>query len=310
MSDYARGLLLGLVGVVAFGLTLPATRIAVAEFDPVAVGIGRSAVAAIIAALILAGRRCPVPCRRHLPLIVVTAAGIVIGFPVLSAMAMKWAPASHGGVVLAVLPLTTAIAAVALAGERPSAGFWLCAVAGTGLVGLFVFDDGNTELHLADTLLVLAVISASIGYTTGGMLSRSLGGWQTICWTLVASLPVTLPVTAWLLADVNFGAGPAAWAAFAYVALVSQLFGFFAWNRAMVLAGVAHVGQLQLVQPFVTIAASVPLLGETVTWRMIAYAVLIAAIVGLGSRMRVARRAPDPAPVAAGTPRSGPPPNR
>lgn len=290
MHDDTKGLLYGCLGVILFGLTLPATRLAVAEIHPVMIGIGRTVIAAAAAGAILMAIRAPWPGRHHLRALVVTALGVVIGFPLFSAVAMQWAPASHGGVVLGILPLTTAIASVVLARERPSAGFWLCGLIGSAAVVAYALIDGGTELHIADTLLVLAVISASVGYAAGGELSRSLGGGRVICWALVIALPVTLPVVAVLLPQMNWAASAPAWGGFVYVALLSQLLGFFAWNRGMVLSGIARIGQLQLVQPFVTLAASAVVLAEVITPVTLGFAAFVVAVVALGRRMRVERR--------------------
>ncbi len=289
MTTDTKGLLLGLTGVVIFGFTLPATRLAVGGFDPVVVGIGRSVVAAGIAAGILIATRTRRPHRGEWRALIVTSLGVVIGFPLFSALAMQSAPASHGGVVLAVLPLTTALASVFVASERPSAGFWLCAIAGSSAVVVFALWEGSGGFAKADILLLLAVAAASIGYGAGGALSRALGGWQVICWALVIALPVTVPLV-WIFAGaINLAAPLPAWAGFVYVALMSQLVGFFAWNAGMALAGVARVGQLQLLQTFVTLAAAALLLGERITLTQIGFALLVIAIVALGRRMRVER---------------------
>jgi len=290
MNSDTKGLLYGLLGVVLFGLTLPATRVSVVEFDPVMIGIGRTVIAAAVAVFMLLAMGAPRPRRRHLPLLIIASVGVVIGFPLFSAIAMQSAPASHGGVVLGILPLTTAIAGVFVAGERPSLGFWLCGLIGSAAVVAYALIDGGGALHIADTLLVLAVIAASVGYAAGGQLSRDLGGIQVICWALIVALPVTVPVVLYLLPNMNWAASAPAWAGFLYVALFSQLIGFFAWNKGMVLSGVARVGQLQLVQPFVTLAASAALLGQTITWTTIGFASFVVLVVAAGRRMRVERQ--------------------
>jgi len=290
MNSDTKGLLYGLLGVVLFGLTLPATRVSVVEFDPVMIGIGRTVIAAAVAVFMLLAMGAPRPRRRHLPLLIIASVGVVIGFPLFSAIAMQSAPASHGGVVLGILPLTTAIAGVFVAGERPSLGFWLCGLIGSAAVVAYALIDGGGALHIADTLLVLAVIAASVGYAAGGQLSRDLGGIQVICWALIVALPVTVPVVLYLLPNMNWAASAPAWAGFLYVALFSQLIGFFAWNKGMVLSGVARVGQLQLVQPFVTLAASAALLGEIITWTTIGFASFVVLVVAAGRRMRVERQ--------------------
>ncbi|MEZ5775131.1 MAG: DMT family transporter [Hyphomicrobiaceae bacterium] len=295
LGDESKGLLYGLVGVVIFGLTLPAMRIAVAELDPLFVGLGRSLIAAVIAAASLAAARAPWPKRDDLPLLAITAAGVVFGFPALSAIAMVHAPAGHGGVVLAILPLATALASVVFAGERPSLGFWLSAVAGSGAVAAFAVLDGafaRAGIGAADLALVVAVVAAAIGYATGAVLTRRLGGWQTISWTLVLSFPVLAVVVPLVSGPIAWHASTAAWSAFGYVAVMSQYLGFFFWNKGLALGGVARVGQVQLLQTFVTLGGAGLVVGEPIGPLEIGFAAVVVAIVAIGRRMRVAGYAP------------------
>jgi len=274
---------LGLIGVVAFSVTLPATRVAVAALDPVFVGLGRAVVASVLAAIVLAVTRTPLPRPSLLPRLAVVAGGVVIGFPLLSAWAMRYVPASHGAVVVGLLPLATAGAGAWLAHERPSRRFWRWAFAGSAVVVAFALHQGAGTLHVADLLLVGAVIAAAIGYAEGARLTRELGGWQVISWTLVLCAPL-LVVPAWrALGDVA-GVPPQAWLGFAYVSLVSMYLGFFAWYKGLSLGGIAAVGQLQLLQPFLTIAFSALLLGERIDTATLVAAALVIASIALGRR--------------------------
>lgn len=289
-----QGLIFGLAGVIIFGLTLPATRIAVAEFDPVFVGLGRAAAAAIPAALALFLTRSPLPTAGQFIRIAIMSLGIVLGFPLFTAIAMAYAPASHGGVVLAILPLATAIAGAAIAGERPSIGFWLSGLAGAIAVASYamlaadkVAASAATALQWADLLLLGAVISAALGYAIGGDLSRSLGGWQVISWGLAISAPVMTAIVALFAGPINMSASPAAWAAFAYVSVFSMFFGFFFWNKGLAMAGIAKVGQIQLLQPFVTLGAAAIILSEPIGVLELGFAALVIALVAISWRMRV-----------------------
>jgi len=284
VRDRRQGLLFGLVGVASFSLTLPATRAAVAGLDPVFVGLGRAVVAAVLAAVALLATRTPWPGRAHLPGLAVVAAGVVVGFPLFSAWAMRRVPATHGAIVVGLLPLATAVAAAWLAHERPSRAFWLCALAGSAVVVGFALWQGGGAFHLADLLLVAAVVSAAIGYAEGGRLARTLGGWQVISWALVLASPAMLAATL-LAADARLQtASASAWAGFAYVGVVSMFLGFFAWYRGLALGGIAAVGQVQLLQPFLTIFASAWLLGETVDAATLVAAALVIATIALGRR--------------------------
>ena len=295
--DETRGLFYGMVGVAIFGLTLPLTRIAVAELDPLFVSLGRAVLAGIVSGVLLWWSGRPFPTRGQFSKLAIVAAGVVFGFPVLSTLAMRTAPAGHGAIVLALLPLATAAASVMFAGERPSLGFWLCGLAGSVAVLVFAAVEGafsRAGLGSADLLLVGAIIAAAIGYAQGGALSRDLGGWQVICWALLISLPVLGGVLALLAPSMSFHASWSAWASFLYVALASQLIGFFFWNKGLAMGGVAKVGQVQLLQTFVTLAGAAVFTGETIGWREIGFAVLVVAIVAIGRRTSVGRTKPAP----------------
>jgi drug/metabolite transporter (DMT)-like permease len=286
-----QALLLGLLGVAMFGLTLPATRLAVADFDPLFVTAGRSLVAAGLAAVALLWARPQPPARRDWPRLAAFAALSIIGFPLLMAIAMQYAPASHGAVVLAVLPLLTAMGGALVAGERPSLGFWACGLAGTGsvLVYSLLTAGASGDLHWADLLLAAAALCAAMAYALGDEMTRRIGGWEVISWALVFSAPSMLLLLLLFAWPINWGASVSAWAGFFYVSVFSMFLGFFAWNKGMALGGIARVGQIQLLQPFVALAASAALLAEMVGWFEIFFASLVVGLVALGWRMRVAR---------------------
>lgn len=299
-AQTGAGMLWGLLGVLGFSLTLPFTRIAVAELDPVFVGLGRAVLAGLCAAILLVALRVPRPRREHLwPLAMITG-GVVIGFPVFSSLAMRAVPASHGAVLIGLLPLATAIVTVLRGHERPSPAFWWSALAGSGLVMAYAVYEAlrlghGLGLHAADAALVMAVLCAAVGYAEGGRLAQTLGGWQTICWALVASFPVLLPVVgwrAWESAPVIAAASPRAWIAFGYVGLVSMFLGFFAWYHGLALGGVARVGQVQLVQIFFTLAFAAMFFGETVPLSTWGFAAAVILAVASARRARIVRAPP------------------
>jgi len=282
--DRRVGLAWGLVGVAAFSVTLPATRAAVAHLDPVFVGLGRAVVAAVLAAGALAYTRSPLPTREQWRGLAIVALGVVVGFPLLSAYAMHQVPASHGAVLTGLLPLATAGAAAWLAHERPGVRFWFWAAFGSVVVAAYALWRGGGAPHAADLLLVGAVVAAAIGYAKGATLSRTLGGWQVISWALMLSAPFLL-VPTWLAADARIASAPwTAWAGFAYVAAVSMYLGFFAWYRGLAQGGIAAVGQVQLLQPFLTIVASALLLGEALDPLTFVAAGLVIVSIALGRR--------------------------
>lgn len=289
-ADERRGMLLGLLAVAMFSLTMPFTRMAVAQLDPVFVALGRALGAALLAALWLAWRRAPLPPRSALPALALVAGGCIVGFPLLTSIALRTLPAAHGALLVGVLPLATALYAAMRGDERPSPGFWGMALLGSGLVVAFALAQGGGSLHLADLLVFGAVVAAAVGYAEGGRLSRSLGGPQTICWALVLAAPALLPVFLWHGVPDLDGVGAAAWLAFAYVTAISMFVGFFFWYRGLALGGVARVGQVQLLQPFMSLVGAALLLGEALTPVNCAFAASVAAVVFAGRKMAVRRQ--------------------
>ncbi|MFY0544638.1 DMT family transporter [Brevibacillus sp. H7] len=287
------GYVYGLLGVIGFSLTLPATRIAVTHFSPMVVGLGRALVAAVLAALILWLKQEKLPTWQQWKGLIVVAGGVIIGFPLLSAWAMTQVPASHGAVVIAILPLVTAGMATIRGGERPSLKFWLASAAGCLLILGYTAANGLGGLQLADLALMGAVFAAAVSYAEGGKLARELGGWQVICWALLISAPVLFwPVAREVSAEM-LHAPVSVWLSFLYVSVISQFLAFFAWYGGMALAGVARVSQLQYLQPFFTIVGSVLLLGETITVSTLAVSALVVLIVAQGRKAPVDRRVPE-----------------
>jgi drug/metabolite transporter (DMT)-like permease len=280
-------LVFGFLGVLAFSFTLPATRVAVEELDPTFVGLGREALAAVPAALLLALLRGPKPTRSQLLRLALVALGVVFGFPLFTALALRELTSAHSAVVVGLLPAATAVAAVVRAGERPSPRFWPASVAGLVAVLGFAASQGAGLLSGGDLLILAAVALGAIGYAEGGVLARELGGWRVICWALVLSAPVTVPVALVAAAGSDLHASADAWLGFAYVTAVSAFLGFFAWYAGLARGGVAKIGQVQLVQPLLTLAWSAALLGEHVSAITLFAAVLVVLCVVGTQRARV-----------------------
>lgn len=285
-----RGLLYGALGVLAFSFTLPATRAAVADLDPWVVGLGRAVLAAALAGLVLLiGRERLLPPRRIWGRLTIVAAGVVVGFPLFSALALRELGAAHSAVIVGVLPVATAIAAVARAGEHPSGGFWLAALAGLVAALAFATAQEAVGLSAADGFVLLAVACAALGYAEGGRLAREYGGWRVICWALIVSAPALLPVVAVQMATTGLSAGFGAWLGFGYVTVFSMLLGFFAWYHGLALGGVARIGQVQLAQPLLTLAWSAVLLGEQIRLWTIVAALAILICVAATQQARIPR---------------------
>ena len=280
-------LLMGFIGVVCFSLTLPATRVAVPELGAVVVGLGRAIIAALLAAALLAIRRETFP-KQHAVAIVATGLGVVIGFPLLSALALKTVPAVHGAVIVGFMPAATAVFAVLRGGERPSAAFWVGT--GIGVVAIVAFAEiqGAGALLPGDVFLMCAVTLAAYGYAEGARVSRDIGGWRVICWALVLTAPaLVVPVGLAIVHQGGLHASAGAWVGFAYVGIVSMFLGFFAWYAGLARGGIARIGQLQLIQLPLTVLWGVVLLHETVGAATIAAGCIVIASAAIVVRFRV-----------------------
>jgi drug/metabolite transporter (DMT)-like permease len=293
-SDATRGLLLGTAGVVMFALSIPMTRLAggseaAPQLDPAFVAFGRAVVAGLLslAYLVMTGARRPGGDEWRL--MAFTAGGVVFGWPLLSGLAVRHVDAVHAAVVSGVLPLATAVIAALVLRQRPSAGFWACALAGLALVVGFAAWRGAGGLEMADGLLLGAVVCASAGYVSGARLAAGMSAEQVICWVLVLSLPITVPLA--VLTRPTAPVATAAWAGFAYVSLFSMWIGFFAWYRGLALGGTLRVSQVQVLQPFLSMLFAVPLLGERLDAMTLVFAAAVIAVVWLGKRQPVNQEA-------------------
>jgi drug/metabolite transporter (DMT)-like permease len=287
------GFVLGAIGVVAFSFSLPATRLAVGGLDPWAVAFGRSAVAGLLAVVALVLSRAPRPTASQLRRLAIVASGIVVGWPLLTSIALEHRTSADGAVIAGLLPAATAVMAVARAGERPSRSFWLASGSGLLAVLAFAAAQGSGAPQPSDGLLLVAVAMGGLGYAEGGALARELGGWRTICWTMALMLPLTVPIFAVAAATTGLHADAGAWFGFGYVAVVSSFVGFFAWYAGLARGGVARIGQVQLAQPLLTLGWSAALLSERVTPLALATAVVVLACVVATQRARVGRVAPQ-----------------
>ena len=285
------GLGLGFAGVLLFGGTLPATRVAVATFDPLFLSAARASIAGCCGLLLLLVLRRPWPTGALWRELVLAGLCTIVGFPVFMALAMAHVPASHGGVVLGIIPLATVAAAALVTHERPSLGFWLASAAGAAVVFIFMArHSGAHTIELGDLYLLGTVISGAFGYALSGRLSLQRSGWEVISWQVAMFLPLSL-AAALILWPPSLAEAPApAWWALAYVSLVSQFSAFFVFNAGMAMGGVARVGQLMLLQPFVIVALAVPVNGERLEPATLLYAAAVVAAVVVGQRMRVNRR--------------------
>jgi drug/metabolite transporter (DMT)-like permease len=283
-----HGFAWGAVGVIAFSGTLPATRVADPVFGSIVVGLGRVVIAAVLAAIVLLarGERLVVPAL--LPRLAIVVIGVVIGFPLLTTLALQDVSSAHAAVVSGLLPAATAGMAVARAGERPRREYWLALVIGLIAVLGFAAVQGAGRPRLADLLVLAAVVLAGLGYAEGAVLAREYGGWRVICWALLLALPVLLPftTTAVVLYPPSGITIPAT-LGLGYVCVISMFLGFFAWYAGLARGGVARIGRLQLAQPVLTLGWSALLLGEHISLVTGIAAVIVLAVVAVGRKARV-----------------------
>lgn len=277
--------------MLAFSFTFPASRAALPAFGALTVGLGRAVAAAVLAAGCLAATRTRLPTRAQRRRLALVAAGVVVGFPICSSLALRDATAAHGAVLTGLVPAATAAAAVIGGEQRPPRRFWAACGFGLATVLVFALAQGAGRIRPADLWLLAAVALVALGYAEGGRLARELGGWQVISWALLLALPVVVPLTVLGLAlRPPRSPSPGAWLGIAYLSAVSMFAGFYAWYRGLAQGGTAQVSQLQLAQPVLTLAWSGLLLGERVGLGTVAAAIAVLGAVAL--TQRAGRRPP------------------
>ncbi|MEV8518955.1 DMT family transporter [Dyella marensis] len=287
MEKTTNGWINGFIGVAIFAGSLPATRAAVADFDPTFLTCARATIAALLALAFLLLLRQPRPKAADVPSLALTALGVVIGFPLLTALALRHVTSAHSIIFVGLLPLCTAVFAVLRGGERPRPAFWLFSALGSAFVVGYALMGGVEASLQGDLLMLSAIVVCGLGYAEGARLSRTLGGWQVISWALVLSLPVMLLVTVLTMPASLSHARMPAWIGLGYVSLFSMLIGFVFWYRGLAQGGIAAVGQLQLFQPFMGLGLAALLLHEKVSWTMLV--VTLGAVVCVAGAKRYAR---------------------
>jgi len=285
------GILLGLLGVICFSLTLPATSIAVEYFGTTFVGLGRAVIASILVAIILIGRKEKLPSARQFKSLVIVSLGAVLGFPLLTSWAMTSLPVSHGAVELALLPLATAGFAMMRAGEMPSLQFWLSSIAGALAVIIYAIYLGLGQLHIADLALLAAVVILGLSYAEGGLLAQEIGSWQVIAWAIIIAVPVLIIPVFLNVSGEMLHAPLKAWISFLYLAIVSQFLAYVAWYGGMAMGGISRVSQIQYLQPFLMIIFAALFLHESISVFTIVIAIAVVLSVMIGKNASIAKKA-------------------
>lgn len=277
----------GLIGVIIFSGSLPATRVAVSDFSPLFLTSARAVIAALLGAALLFVLRQPRPARNDLLSLAIVSLGVVVGFPLFSALALQYVTSARCIVFVGLLPLATAVFGMLRGGERPKPLFWLFSGIGSATVVGFALTFGGEASLAGDLLMIAAIVVCGLGYAEGARLSRTLGGWQVISWALLLSLPLMAVITLAALPASWQGIGNASWVGLAYVSVFSMLVGFVFWYRGLALGGIAGVGQLQLLQPFFGLALAATLLNEQVSPMMVA--ATLAVVLCVAGARRFAR---------------------
>jgi len=280
-----NGWINGLLGMLIFSASLPATRAAIKDFDPIFLTTTRATIAAILAMLLLAIFHARLPERRDIPSLIIVSLGVVIGFPLLTALALQHVTSAHSITYIGLFPLATTTFAVLRAGERPSLIFWIFSGAGSLIVLAFALYRGFTLSPVGDLLMFAAIVVCGFGYAEGAKLSRKLGGWQVISWALVLSLPLMALASAINQPESYKEITQSGWLGLAYVSLFSMLIGFVFWYRGLAQGGIATIGQLQLLQPFFGLIIAAIVLGERIEGSMIATTLAVAICVFATKRL-------------------------
>lgn len=280
VTESSNGWLNGLLGVIIFSGSLPATRIAVLDLDPIFVTVARASIAGLLALIVLLINKEKFPQKTQFLSLGIVALGVVIGFPLLSALALRYVTSAHSIVFVGILPVSTAVFGIIRGGERPRPVFWIFSIFGSVLVVGYALKQGIASSPIGDILMLLSVILCGLGYAEGGKLSKTLGGWQVISWALVFSLPVALPLTYIFLPTTVAHVSIGAWISLAYVSLFSMFIGFIFWYKGLAQGGIASIGQLQLLQPFFGLILAASLLHEEVNIGMLFVTIGVILCVG------------------------------
>lgn len=287
LSIETKGMLIGFVGIAIFSLTLPFTQMAVNEMSPFFLAFGRASIAGICALILLLFNKSKFPNRVQIKKLIIIVVGVVYGFPIFTSIAMTTLPSSHSGIVLGILPLAMSLFAAIKYKEKPSLSFWLTSIFGTFMVISYTFMDNDGSLMIEDLWLLFAILFAAIGYSEGGILSKEMGSIAVISWALVISLPINL-FASYVFYETSYATiSFQAFMSLMYVGLFSMFIGFFFWYKGIAIGGISRVGQVQLIQPFLTIIGAYFLTNEKITFLNILFALIVLIVIIIGRRTKI-----------------------
>ena len=287
LSIETKGMLIGFVGISIFSLTLPFTQMAVNEMSPFFVAFARASIAGICALILLIFTKSKFPNKIQIRRLIIIVIGVIYGFPIFTSIAMKTLPSSHSGIVLGILPLAMSLFAAIKYKEKPSSSFWMISIFGTFIVISYTFIDNNGSLMIEDLWLLFAILFAAIGYSEGGTLAKEMGSIGVISWALVISLPINL-FASYLFYETHYSSiSFQAIISLTYVGLFSMFIGFFFWYKGIAIGGISRVGQVQLIQPFLTIVGAYFLTNEKITTLNILFAFMVLIVIIIGRKTKI-----------------------
>ena len=297
LSNEAKGFIFGFIGIIIFSITPVATKIALgnsnSQLSPEFITFGRSALAGILSLLYLLFFRKKIPKLKYLFNFSIIALCITVVFPLTLSLGLIYSTSIHAGVILAFLPLATAVFASFYFKHKASLGFWLCAFIGCILIVIYILihshdENKKLELSYSDILFCIAVIVAAIGYNFGAKLTKIMVSADVISWALVLALPFHFGLAIYYFPKIEINI--ISWLAFLYVAIFSQWIGFFAWYKGLDLGGAVRVSQIQLLMPFFTFAFSIYLLGETLDFLTIIFSIAIILLIYISRKMAITKK--------------------
>ena len=293
ISDTLRGYFFALTAVIGFGATFIGVALGNESFDPITMSFGRVIPGAILAVFALKSAKQPLlPPREAFPAIFGVTAGIVIGFPLLSTLALQNIHPADAGVMVAVSPIVTSIAAIFIGHKKPRKLFWLAAALGSLSAATLAYLRGGSEfgggIFWGYILMATAMVLASLGHLTGNYLAGKYKSFHVLCWAVIISIPIQLPgaIINWTINPITTMPTASAVFGFLYVSLFSIIIGNYMLNHGFYLIGLVKGSQLQLIQPIVTMILAIVVLHQTVapiTW-IAAFAIL--ASVAWSQRLR------------------------
>ena len=287
LSNETKGMLIGVIGITMFSLTLPFTQMAVKELSPFFVAFSRATIAGFCALILLILGKYKLPTKNQIKRLIIIAIGIVYGFPIFTSMAMTTLPSSHSGIVLGILPLTMSVLAAIRYKEKASLAYWITSIIGASLVITYAFIDNNGFLIKEDLWLLFAILFVSVGYSEGGNLSKEMGSIAVVSWALVLTLPFNIIATYFFYETSFSSVSLQALISLSYVGLFSMYIGFFFWYKGIAIGGISRVGQVQLIQPFLTIVAAFFLTNEKITFLNILFALMVLVVIIIGRKTKI-----------------------